>query len=161
MGGVKGLVGQERAVSIDDVQAELEAATGVDLDAYFAAWVRGAGRPAWPRARVVVSDVAGMAGMVDVAVTMSSTDGKARGARLSVRLLGAMGAQLDVGPFDFGLNGELVPAPIRVAPGFVVTGTAVDPRAEALVFKGSGGAPGPAPEPLVPYRNLFLAPPRR
>ena len=51
------LDGGPKAISLDDVRAALESATGVDLEDYFAGWLHGAGEPAWPRATVVVTDV--------------------------------------------------------------------------------------------------------
>jgi len=43
------LLGEPRAISVDDVVAALETSTGLDLDAYAAAWIHGTGAPVWRR----------------------------------------------------------------------------------------------------------------
>jgi aminopeptidase N len=46
---LKMLLGEPRALSVDEVIAALQTTTGMDLGAYVAAWVKGTGAPVWPR----------------------------------------------------------------------------------------------------------------
>jgi len=49
---LKTLLGRAHAISVDDVLSALESKTGLELDAYAAAWIRGTGAPVWPRASI-------------------------------------------------------------------------------------------------------------
>jgi aminopeptidase N len=138
MAALQDLLGEERAIGVDDVRAALESSASADLGVYFDGWVYGIGAPAWPRATIGVSDAGG--GDVTVSTTLTTTDGIARGCRFTVQLLGTAGNAYDV-PFDFGPDAAPV-APQTVTPGFTVTGTTLDPYAECLVYPASftGGA---------------------
>ncbi len=124
------LLGRERALSVDDVRAALEAATGARLDGYLRAWLRGAGAPAWPGVTVTRSPNAD--GSLSLSVRVQTRDAVVRPCRFTVRLTGDGGQRLDV-PVTVGLDGAQ-PAPVTVRPDFTVTGEEVNPLNEALVW---------------------------
>ena len=131
LSALQSLLGQAHAIGVAEVKAALEASTGADLDAYYDAWVFGAAAPQWPKATVTLTPAA--ANMTEVAVTLATTDGVARGCKFDVRLHGAQATDvLDV-PFDFGPNGTAV-APQTVTTTFTVTGYDLDPENECLVY---------------------------
>jgi aminopeptidase N len=134
---IASVLGSPRTLSVDQLQAALETATGASLAGYFDAWARGTGEPAWPRADVVTADAGG--GAVTVTVTLSTTDSKPRGCAFHVRLQDAPTAptaHLDVA-FDTGPDGAALP-PQTVTPGFTVAATEVDPLNECLVYQAPG-----------------------
>jgi aminopeptidase N len=135
----------QRAVSVDDVQHALEQTTGVSLANYFAGWVHGSGAPAWPRAKVTSTDMGG--GVYQVAVDVTTADGVPRGCNFHVRLTGANPTdQYDVA-VNLGVDGGTF-TPTTVTPGFVVTGSTVDPLRECLIY------PSTAPKPVRRERSI-------
>lgn len=127
------VLGQPRALSLEDLRAALELATGSELGAYFNAWIYGTGAPAWPTVDVALGDAGG--GQVKVDVALTTADGKARGCRFTIQLQGAgegevfdVPVELDTGGSDGGTRS------LTVAPGFAVTSYVVDPYAECLVW---------------------------
>jgi len=135
---LRALLGRERALTVDDVRAALETATGLSLERYFRAWLQGSGAPAWPV--VDARYTTAMDGAVTVTATVQTRDGVVRPCRFRVRLLGANDRSLDV-PITVGLDGAL-PMPVTVRPGFAVTDLALNPELEALVWPPTmaGGA---------------------
>lgn len=130
MAALRALLGRERALSLDEVRAALEASTGLPLDAYLRAWLRGAGAPSWPAVDARYAPAAG--GGVTVTVGVQTRDNVLRPCAFHVRLTGEGDQRLDV-PMRIGLDGAL-PQPVTVKPTFTVTGVVVDPSYEALVF---------------------------
>lgn len=155
-GALKSLIGgpAPRALSIDDVRMALEQATGAKLDNYFNAWVRGMGRPAWPRATVKVTDVGG--GTSKVELTVTTKDNVPRGCAFKIRLLGDVnkGEHYDV-PVNLGPDGGPF-APAMVKPGFAVTGSEVDPLNECLIWP-AGTPPLVKPDPSAIERTEPMA----
>jgi aminopeptidase N len=139
------LLGQQRAIAIEDVQAALEAATGDDLAAYFDAWVYGDGDPTWPSVDVAVTDNGD--GTVTVTADQVVAGDSYFGVTFPIRLTGdAKGDELDVW-LDFGLAGAPT-ATAGATPGFAVTGWTVDPDAYSLVLENTAAAaPVSIPEP--------------
>jgi aminopeptidase N len=131
---LQSLLGHEHAISIDDVQAALEASTGADLTTYFDGWVKGSGVPAWPEATVTVTDMGG--GSYQVGAALATADGVTRACDFSVRLSGSAGQTYDV-PLQFGVS-SVSSAPQTVTPGFTVTSHSVDPDAKCLVWEAPG-----------------------
>ncbi len=120
---LKTLLGEPRALSVDDVIAALETSTGLDLDAYANAWIKGTGVPAWP---TVVATYA--AGSLHVQVTA----GGDRRCKFSIALVGANPGEsqlVDVNTFTGGIDQT-----IAVTPAFAVTTTQIDPLRECLVY---------------------------
>lgn len=139
---LQSLIGQpgERAISVDDVQHALEQATGADLTTYFANWVHGSGAPSWPTAKITTTDMGG--GQVQVAVAVATADGKPRGCKFHVRLVGATPAETFDVPVDLGVDGMAF-TPVVVSPGFTVTSTTLDPFGECLVYPSTMPKPDP------------------
>lgn len=147
--------GAPRALSVADVEAALEAATGADLFAYFDAWVRGGGAPTWPEVNTQIAPVAGgPANRYSLAVSLTSADGVARGAAFRVRVRGA-GAEADQF-VDVAVQNPVEGGPypaVEFTADFSPAMTEIDPFGEALVFPakttkptragGGGAAKGP------------------
>jgi aminopeptidase N len=125
------LLGEPRALSVDEVQAALETTTGADLDEYVDGWIRGTGAPVWPEFTIATSGAS--PGTVDVTVTQV-TPAEPRACGFAVRLSGAAPEDvLDVrftrGGIDAGLT-ETVAANVP----FAITGTQLDPLGECLAY---------------------------
>lgn len=128
------LLGEPRALSMDEVQVALEESISVDLDEYVDGWLRGTGAPVWPEFTVTTSGAG--PGAIDVTVTQV-TPAQPRACAFAVRLTGAAPEDvLDVrftrGGIDAGLT-EIVVA----NPTFAVTGTQLDPLGECLAYATS------------------------
>lgn len=126
---LKTLLGEPRAISVDDVISALETSTGLDLDAYASAWIRGTGEPQWPGVMVTYTEGTGGNSTVRVQVV----NGTERRCKFHVQLNGANTgefAPIEVDTFRNGIDQTLtVPTPT-----FAVTSTLVDPFAECLVY---------------------------
>jgi aminopeptidase N len=120
---LKSVLGSPRALSVDDVIAALEAKTGLDLDAYAAAWIRGTGAPVWPRATVTFT----APNMLRVVQTAATT----KRCKFSVALTGGAGERMVVAVDTFRNGTDQM---LTVTPGFTVTGTELDPLRECLVL---------------------------
>ncbi|MFO0624666.1 MAG: M1 family aminopeptidase [Polyangiales bacterium] len=129
MEALRALLGRERALSVDDVRAALEASTGLSLERYLRVWLRGAGMPAWPA--VDARTTVGADGAVTLTVDVQTADNVVRPCRFKVRLLSDGGRSLDV-PVRVG--DDATPRQTVVRPDFAVTGVEVDPTVEAMVF---------------------------
>ena len=122
--GLKTLLGEPRAISVDDVVAALETSTGLDLDAYAAAWIRGMGAPVWPLVKTTYTP-----GSLHVQVT----SGGERRCKFSVALKGANAGEsqlVEVNTFTGGIDQMIA----VTAPAFTVTSTELDPLRECLVY---------------------------
>jgi aminopeptidase N len=125
---IESLLGTPRALSVAEVETALADATGLDLDAYFAAWVHGAGAPAWPRIRATYD---GGTGMLTVSQTNQASG--VRPCKFKVELRGdAVGDSLAV-DVDTFTNGPDQVIAVTPAPAFPVTQTVLDPDFECLV----------------------------
>ncbi len=125
---IKMLLGQERAVSVDQVQAALETTTGLDLDNYFDTWIRGRGAPAWPTFRVAIVG-AGLTQQVQVTET---TAGGVHGCDFAVELRGAPGESHKV-MIRRGVNGVAIATELAGV-AWTVTSTVLDPDAQCLAY---------------------------
>ncbi|MDB4963828.1 MAG: hypothetical protein JWP01_3827 [Myxococcales bacterium] len=125
------LLGQPRAIAVDDVLTALETTTGLDLDAYAAAWIYGTGAPTWPTVATTYT-----AGADTSTVRVRVTAGGERRCKFHVGLRGAgvdEVVRFEVDTFRNGLDQTLtVPTP-----AFTVTTTELDPLRECLVFVGT------------------------
>ncbi|MDX2093730.1 MAG: hypothetical protein SFX73_38180 [Kofleriaceae bacterium] len=126
---LKTLLGEPRAISVDDVVSALETSTGLDLDAYAAAWIHGTGEPQWPGVRVTYTEGTGGTSTVRVQVV----NGTERRCKFHVQLNGANPGELApiaVDTFRNGIDQTLT----VTTPPFAVASTLVDPFAECLVY---------------------------
>lgn len=129
---LQSVLGAPRALSVEELRVALEDATGLDLAAYFDAWVYGTGAPAWPE--------------VTVAWTQDPKTGDVALAFEHVNAADAPGPCV----FHVALDGDgdaeraLVAIDLRDGasqvievpdPGFVVTSDTLDPLAECLVYR--------------------------
>jgi aminopeptidase N len=125
--------GRPRALSLADVQAALENATGADLEKYFEAWVYGSGFPSYPVATASFEETTPGSGAWRVRVATSAADGVARGCAFHVRLVGDAGETADFA-FDNGPDGGEYDTPPEQALAFTPTSLVVDPDGECLVY---------------------------
>ena len=140
---MKTLLGAPRAISVDDVVAALATATGLDLDAYAAAWLHGMGAPAWPRVRATYT-----AGSLRVQLV----SGTERRCKFSVALRGAGIGEIqlvDVNTLTGGIDQT-----IAVTPAFAVTSTEIDPLRECLVYPEAVARPARIHPWLSPRAHL-------
>jgi aminopeptidase N len=128
LNAIASVLGSPHALSVDEVVDALEATTGLQLDEYAAAWIKGTGAPDWPRYNVVYSATAGT-------LTLDHLNEKAqkRGCKFHVALYGATAGQevlVAVDTFS-GATDQVLTVP---APSFTVTTLALDPQHECLVY---------------------------
>ena len=151
------LLGSERAISVGHVQAALEATTGLDLDAYFYNWVRGAGAPVWPTFR---TEVLGVAPSQMVRVTETTPGGVLHGCNFAVELRGAAGESTKVA-ITRGVGGAVE---VMVPTGVVwpVVSTVLDPDAQCLAYAASAFTAPPRHAPgWSPWRGSLADAPVR
>ncbi|HVK84620.1 MAG TPA: M1 family aminopeptidase [Kofleriaceae bacterium] len=122
------LLGEPRAISVDDVLAALETSTGLDLDAYAAAWIHGTGAPEWPGVLATFTP-----GAETSTVRVQVVNGTERRCKFHVQLNGANAdeyARVEVDTFRNGIDQTFtIPTP-----AFTVTSTLIDPFSECLVY---------------------------
>jgi aminopeptidase N len=137
---LEGLLGTPRALSVAEVEAALAAATGLDLDDYFAAWAHGTGAPVWPT--YAVSYAAGI-----LNVTQANAASGVKPCVFKVTLRGDNGESMtvDVDTFRNGPDQS-----IPVTPAFAVTQTFVDLENDCLALPAlATSAPAPRVNPWV------------
>jgi aminopeptidase N len=143
------LLGTPHAISVADVEAALEQSTGLDLSAYFAAWLTGAGAPVWPQVSATwVPAPSPPGGVLQVSIAnAAATAGKT--CVFEVALRDAAGSQEMRVTVDTVHGGTDQSFPIA-NPGFTVSTVALDPDATCLVFPATAAlvarhAPGWTP----------------
>jgi aminopeptidase N len=136
------LLGQQRPLSITDVEVALADAVGANLDTYFDKWLHGSGAPQWPSFRV---DYVQNGASVDVTVSQDVHPDGLFGAAFSVELRGADDAVFPIW-FDMGVNGSPSKS-ATVEPGFDVLSAVFDADSHTLARKSDlvrGTEPRPA-----------------
>lgn len=128
IGALKKVLGQERALSVDELLMELSASTGLDLTDYAKGWIRGAGAPAWPK--VAASYTAGN-------LHLDITDGEHRGCKFHVALSDGGANTIEVEVNTFANNAPSFDLTVTPAPSFTVSRIDLDPDHECLVFPAS------------------------
>jgi aminopeptidase N len=129
---IKGVLGEPRAHAIDELVAALAASTGLDLDTYAAAWIKGSGQPDWPRYNVTFTPGTGTS---TLALDHMNEKAQKRGCKFDVALRGGNGEEVlqevdtFTGPADQTLT---IPTP-----AFTVTQLVLDPNMKCLVFLAS------------------------
>ncbi|MEZ4366901.1 MAG: M1 family aminopeptidase [Kofleriaceae bacterium] len=140
------VLGSPSTLSVDALQAALETTTGLDLDAYVDAWVRGTGAPVWPE--VAVSFAAGT-----LSVTHTNATTSAGPCRFHVGLYGAGDGDELLVEVDLADGAsQSLPA----TPGFEVATVVLDPLAECLVYEPAAAVTAPAPrrQGFSPWRAV-------
>lgn len=122
------VLGAQRALSVDDVLAALEASTGLDLGAYAAAWIRGTGAPVWPTVRLSY-----MVGDATDFLRVEHVAGVERTCKFHVLVKGATAAEQLLVPVDLREGADQT-IPIQPQPTFTVTATELDPLRECIVL---------------------------
>ena len=135
MAALASLLGQPRAIGIDDVQHALEDATGANLENYFATWVHGEGAPQWPRFTVATSTTADG---VLLTVDQARPEEGLFGCAFDIALRGADAEELLV-RVDLGPDG-LAHFETTVSPTFEVASTVLDANRECLAFEETSAA---------------------
>lgn len=126
--GLKSVLGHERALSMDELIAALQASTGLDLTQYRKDWIEGSGKPSWPRVTVSYASNA---------LTVHRVSG-AGGCKFHVALASSDGTQTQKVAVDtFHSAGDLT---IPVTTTFAVATTTLDPDHECLVYDAAATA---------------------
>jgi aminopeptidase N len=128
--GIAAVLGSERTLSVDELQAALETSTGLDLDTYFDIWVRGAGAPVWPTFRI---EITGTAPSQNVVVTETTPGGVLHGCNFAVGLAGAQPSETAKVMITRGVNGVAV-ATVPTGVAWSVMTTTLDPDAQCLAY---------------------------
>jgi aminopeptidase N len=130
LAAIRMLLGQPRAIGVDDVIAALESSTGLDLDAYVTAWIKGTGAPDWPRYALTFTPGAGTSTLV---LDQLNEKASPRGCRFEVALKGAAMTEVQLVAVDTLANGadQTLQVP---TPSFAVTSLALDPGNKCLVY---------------------------
>ncbi len=125
---IQSVLGQPRALSVTELLAALETHTGLELDAYAAAWIHGTGAPDWPRARVTFTP-----GASTSTLRATLTAGVARRCKFSVALAGTASTERVLVPIDTFRSGpdQTITIP---TPAFAVTAIEIDPLRECIVL---------------------------
>ena len=125
---LQAVLGTQRALSVDDLLAALEASTGLDLDAYAAAWLRGTGAPEWPTVALSF-----MIGNATDFLRVQQVAGGARRCKFHVALRGANAGEELLVAVDTNANLDQT---ISIQPQvtFPVTTIELDPLDECIVF---------------------------
>lgn len=133
LAGIQMVLGMPRALSVDELIAALEQATGLELDDYAAAWVRGSGAPDWPRYAVTFTPGTGTS---TLALDWINETPNKRGCKFKVALHGANVGEVQIVTIDTftGAADQTLTVP---TPAFTVTSVALDPDAECLVYLSS------------------------
>ncbi len=133
LAALRTLLGQPRAIGVADVLAALEQSTGLDLDAYAAAWIRGTGAPTWPTVDITYTP-GPPAGTSSLHVRLAA--GTERRCKFHVGVRGMsldQVALVEVDTFREGLEKTFV----IPTPEFPVMAALIDPQRECLVFGGT------------------------
>lgn len=147
------VLGQPRALSVDELVAALSASTGLDLTDYAAAWIHGTGEPEWPEVKLTRTPGATPADKSTLRVEL--VKGSERRCKFSV-------------VFEGDNPGERIEIPVNTfaggpdqtfefdTPAFAITQTLTDPNSECLVFTASINATKPAR--VHPWVSGHIAP---
>lgn len=144
---LQSLLGSPHAISVADVEDALAKATGLDLTAYFAAWMSGAGAPVWPKVRATwIPAPQPPGGSLHVLETNAAMAG-GKTCTFEVELRDAAATQKLRVKVDLAQGDD---QSFAIAdPGFTVSTVVLDPDATCLVFEDSAAlaphAPGWSP----------------
>lgn len=152
---LKMVLGMPRALSVDEVVAALEQTTGLDLDEYAAAWIRGSEAPDWPRYAVTFTPGAGETSTLVLDLTNEKPN--KRGCKFHVALRGASPDEQQLVEVDT-FTGEVDQTLDVPTPAFTVTSIALDPRAECLVYLASSTPRTVGRHPWLSERTWPIAP---
>jgi aminopeptidase N len=152
LAALKSLLGTPHAIGVADVEAALEKSTGLDLTAYFAAWMAGAGAPVWPQVSATwIPAPQPPGGVLQVSVTNAAmTTGKT--CVFDVALRDAAGAQEKRVTVDT-VHGGASQSFTIADPGFTVSTVALDPDAACLVFPATAAVTAPHAPGWTPWRS--------
>jgi aminopeptidase N len=137
--GIRAFLAQPGVRSVDDLRHAFEAASGLDLQPYFDAWVFGSGTPEWPTFAIATSQVGSA---VTVTVTQQNASHKLYGCKLEVQVSGATSSAVAV--VDFGVAPQSAIAMATVTLSEPVVSTVVDPR-HRIVGRVAGAPRAQAP----------------
>jgi aminopeptidase N len=145
------LLGSPDAIGVADVEAALEQSTGLDLQAYFAAWMKGAGAPVWPKVDATwVPAPQPPGGALHVSVVNATAIG-GKTCKFDVELRDAAGAsalRVSVDTFRDGNDQSFTISD----QGFTVSTVVLDPDAKCLVYPASTAFTPHAPD-WSPWRS--------
>ncbi len=150
LSALQNVLGEQRAIGVEDVKTALEQATGADLSKYFAAWVRGQGAPAWPRF-AVETQAEGQG--TRVTVTQQNAEATLFGCAFDIVLEGEAAEDRATLRVNLGPDGQASFTEL-VETDFAVLGFRFDPKQECL---GALASSSLAPPPESKF-NPMVAP---
>jgi hypothetical protein len=142
--GLQSVLGTQRSLSVDELIAALETSTGLDLEAYANAWIKGTGDPAFPTVRTTFTPGQGTS-----TLRVQQTTATAMTCKFHVALAGANPGEVVLVEVDTFRNGIDQTLTVET-PAFTVTRVDLDPRRECLVYSTTAAA--------APRTNPWLAP---
>ena len=148
---IASVLGHPHALSMDELVAALSAHTGLDLTDYAAAWIHGAGRPAWPRFDLVFTQNPGTS---TLSVQQDDVTTPLRGCAFHVALHGDAADQVVSVPVDTFHGGPSQMISVET-PAFTVTSVEIDPQKECLAFVNTSS---PRETPVQPWVARHFAP---
>jgi aminopeptidase N len=136
---LRSVLGKPRTLSMEELLAALEAHTGLDLDEYAAAWIRGTGAPEWPRVALTYHP-----GDATDFLGVRLTAGRSRRCKFHVALRGASPGELQLVSVDTLRDGTDQTIAIQPQPSFSVVALDLDPLQECLVLPSTAASAAPA-----------------
>jgi aminopeptidase N len=136
---LRSVLGKPRTLSVEELLAALEAHTGLDLEKYTAAWIRGTGAPEWPRVALTYNP-----GNATDFLGVRVTAGTNRRCKFHVALRGAHPGELQLVAVDTLRGGIEQTIAIQPQLTFPVVALDVDPLHECLIFPSAAAPAAPA-----------------
>jgi aminopeptidase N len=130
LAAIKSVLGTPHALSMDELVAALARETGLDLSTYMAGWLKGSGKPDWPRYTATFTPGSGTSTLALVETNKKATP---RGCKFHVALKGANATDVSLVEVNTFTGGEDQTLSVPT-PAFTVTSIALDPDAECLVY---------------------------
>jgi aminopeptidase N len=130
---IRMVLGTRRTLSVTELVAALQQTTGLELDAYAAAWIFGSGRPSWPRIALTFTPGAGTS-MLAIDTTTPVVPGQ--GCKFDVALHGANMSDVRTIAVDTFTGGPDQTLQLPTPP-FAVTNVVLDPENVCLVYDAS------------------------
>lgn len=139
LAALQSVLGQERALSMTDLQTALSDAVGEDLTAYFDAWVYGEGAPEWPRVNALFARTGATTGELTITHTNPTSPTCVFHVGLGPNAAPGILTRVDLSAGAsqiFTISNDLLGQP-----GYETPAVTVDPNAECMVLSANAVKP--------------------